>query len=156
MEDFNSQFNLVCKTFPNVYGTGKYCYNKKYQLKTRMEDLNDNSDMKRYFQAMCDSIQDRKSLISEIVDYSNRIKRLNIKIAELEELCKNPSTSEMDWKLKDANESAARYKEQLDRCISKNAKNRILCTVNNILIDYDFENLSELIKYLDSNLKSPS
>eukprot|EP01051_Picozoa_sp_SAG22_P023622 SAG22_NODE_6179_length_889_cov_2.216456_1_plen_97_part_00 len=50
--DFNLKFKLVCKTFPNVYGTGKYSYNKKYQLKTRMEDLNDDSDMKRYFQAL--------------------------------------------------------------------------------------------------------
>ena len=53
MDEFNSQFNLICKTFPKVYGTGKYQYNKKYQLKTRIEDTNDDSDMKRYFQALC-------------------------------------------------------------------------------------------------------
>jgi hypothetical protein len=83
VDSFNSQFNLVCKTYPNVYGTGKFCYNKKYQLKTRMEDLNDDSDMKRYFQALCDSIEDKKILRSEMIDYRNQIKRLNNKIEDM-------------------------------------------------------------------------
>eukprot|EP01051_Picozoa_sp_SAG22_P017637 SAG22_NODE_2770_length_2226_cov_2.314998_1_plen_222_part_00 len=100
MEDFNSQFKLVCKTFPNVYGTGKYSYNKKYQLKTRMGDLNDDSDMKRYFQALCDSIRDQKSLRSEMIDYKNQVKRLNIKIEnmtkQMEYLSENQSKPSKD------------------------------------------------------------
>eukprot|EP01052_Picozoa_sp_SAG31_P048620 SAG31_NODE_10250_length_1164_cov_2.229108_2_plen_92_part_00 len=51
-ETFNKQFKTICKDYPELYGADKSRQNKKFQLRKRMEDENDKSDMRHYFETM--------------------------------------------------------------------------------------------------------
>ena len=76
---------------------------------------------------------------------------------ELEEKCKNPSSSEMEWKLKNANDEVNRFKTLYNNSVSKNTKNMgILYKFYDILAEYNFENIGELITYLNNNPKPSS